>query len=50
MEPYLSNFEGFMIAVNKIDYTALHVEEVKSILNELIGSRAKSLGIVKDST
>jgi hypothetical protein len=49
-EPYLSNFEGFMSALNKIDFTALLVEEVKSSLNELIGDKAKLLGIVKDST
>jgi hypothetical protein len=49
-EPYLSNFEGFMAAINKIEFTALLVEEVKSTLNELIGDRAKLLGIVKDST
>lgn len=39
-----------MAAINKIEYTSLLVEEVKSTLNELIGDRAKLLGIVKDST
>ena len=48
VEIYLKKVEGFNLALNRIDYKAQSVGHVKNLLRELVGVRAKNLGIVEE--
>jgi hypothetical protein len=48
VELYLKKTEGFFLALNRIDFKAQSVGHVKNLLRDLIGERAKKLGIVQD--
>ena len=50
VELYLKKMEGFYLALNRIDYKAQAVGHVKNLLRELIGDRAKKLGIVQEKS
>ena len=50
VQHYLSNYKGFMMALNRIEFAVQPVGQVKNLLHELIGKRAKSLGIVSESS
>jgi len=50
VELYLKNLEGLNLALNRIDFKAQSVGHVKNLLRDLIGERAKGLGIVEEKT
>lgn len=50
VEIYLKKVEGLYLALNRIDFKAQSVGHVKNMLRELIGVRAKNLGIVQEKS
>lgn len=50
VELYLKKVEGLNLALNRIDFKAQSVGHVKNLLRELIGERAKKLGIVQEKS
>lgn len=50
VEIYLKKVEGLYLALNRIDFKAQSVGHIKNLLRELIGDRAKKLGIVQEKS
>ena len=48
VQTYMKTLQGMNMALNRIEYCVQPVGQVKNLLHELIGKRAKALGIVKD--
>ena len=50
VEIYLKSIGGLNLALNRIQFSELSSDNLKKILNELLGERAISLGIVSQGS